>query len=161
MKIIKEIVPYVIITLVVIAIRMFIVSPVRVDGNSMYPTLKNGEYLILNKFDKSYERFDVVVLYHNKERLVKRIIGLPGDTLEYRDSKLYINGKEMKEKFVEVETEDFKLSKTGYDKIPQGYYFVVGDNRGASMDSRVIGLINKRDIQGTIKIDVSGFKIVK
>lgn len=161
MKIIKEFIPYVIITLVVIFIRAFIISPVSVDGDSMYPTLKNGEYLILNKFDRSFDRFDIVVLYYNNERLVKRIIGLPGDNIEYKNSILYVNGKQVEEKFIDVETNDFKLSKLGYDKIPNGYYFVVGDNRNASLDSRTIGLIKENTISGTIKLDISAFKIVK
>lgn len=161
MKIIKEFIPYVIITLVVIFIRTFIISPVSVDGDSMYPTLKNGEYLILNKFDRSFDRFDIVVLYYNNERLVKRIIGLPGDNIEYKNSILYVNGKQVEEKFIDVETNDFKLSKLGYDKIPNGYYFVVGDNRNTSLDSRTIGLIKENTISGTIKLDISAFKIVK
>lgn len=161
MKFIKELMPYVIITLVVILIRTFIVSPVQVDGDSMHPTLKNNEYLILNKFDQSYDRFDIVVLHYNKERLVKRIIGLPGEKIEYKNSKLYINGKEIDEPFINVDTKDFNLSKLGFEKIPEDYYFLVGDNRNNSLDSRMLGLIKRKDIQGTIKIDISGFKIVK
>lgn len=163
MKFVKEIMPYVIITLVVILIRTFIVSPVQVDGTSMHPTLKDNEYLILNKFDRSYDRFDIVVLTNRNERLVKRIIGLPGEKVEYIDSKLYIDGKEIKEPFIKnnVFTKDFTLQKLGYDKIPEGYYFVVGDNRNGSLDSRVLGLISKKDIKGTIKINISRFNIVK
>ncbi len=161
MKFIKELIPYVVITMIVILIRMFIISPVRVDGTSMYPTLSNNEFLLLSKYDQSYDRFDIVVLKYNKERLVKRIIGLPGETVEYKNNKLYINGKEIEEPFIAVETDDFNLKQLGYDKIPENYYFVVGDNRGASLDSRMIGLINKKDLQGTIKISISGFKFVK
>lgn len=161
MKFIKELIPYVVITMIVISIRMFIISPVRVDGTSMYPTLSNNEFLLLSKYDQSYDRFDIVVLKYNKERLVKRIIGLPGETVEYKNNKLYINGKEIEEPFIAVETDDFNLKQLGYDKIPENYYFVVGDNRGASLDSRMIGLINKKDLQGTIKLSISGLKFVK
>lgn len=158
---IKELVPYVVITVVVILVRMFIISPVRVDGTSMYPTLSNNEFLLLSKYDQSYDRFDIVVLKYKNERLVKRIIGLPGETVEYKNNTLYINGKEVEEPFVNVNTDDFNLSELGYDKIPDNYYFVVGDNRGSSLDSRMIGLINKKDLQGTIKLSISGFKFVK
>jgi signal peptidase I len=158
---IKELVPYVVITVIVILIRMFIISPVRVEGTSMYPTLSNNEFLLLSKYDQSYERFDIVVLKYKNERLVKRIIGLPGETVEYKNNTLYINGKEVEEPFINVNTDDFKLSELGYDKIPDNYYFVVGDNRGSSLDSRVIGLINKKDLQGTIKLSISGLKFVK
>ena len=158
---IKELVPYIVITMIVILIRMFIISPVRVDGTSMYPTLSNNEFLLLSKYDQSYGRFDIVVLKYRNERLVKRIIGLPGETVEYKNNTLYINGKEMEEPFINTNTDDFNLNELGYDKIPENYYFVVGDNRGSSLDSRMIGLISKKDLQGTIKLSITGFKFVK
>ena len=158
---IKELVPYIVITMIVILIRMFIISPVRVDGTSMYPTLSNNEFLLLSKYDQSYDRFDIVVLKYRNERLVKRIIGLPGETVEYKNNTLYINGKEMEEPFINTNTDDFNLNELGYDKIPENYYFVVGDNRGSSLDSRMIGLINNKDLQGTIKLSITGFKFVK
>ena len=158
---IRELVPYIVITMIVILIRMFIISPVRVDGTSMYPTLSNNEFLLLSKYDQSYDRFDIVVLKYRNERLVKRIIGLPGETVEYKNNTLYINGKEMEEPFINTNTDDFNLNELGYDKIPENYYFVVGDNRGSSLDSRMIGLINKKDLQGTIKLSITGFKFVK
>lgn len=158
---IKELVPYIVITMIVILIRMFIISPVRVDGTSMYPTLSNNEFLLLSKYDQSYDRFDIVVLKYRNERLVKRIIGLPGETVEYKNNTLYINGKEIEEPFINTNTDDFNLNELGYDKIPENYYFVVGDNRGSSLDSRMIGLINKKDLQGTIKLSITGFKFVK
>lgn len=161
MKFIKELVPYVVITLIVLFIRMYIVSPVRVDGNSMYPTLNNREFLLLTKFDHSYERFDIVVLKYNKQKLVKRVIGLPGETVEYKGNKLYVNGKVIEEEFKLFETKDFNITELGYDVIPEDYYFVVGDNRNASLDSRRIGLIHRKDIEGTINISISKFRIVK
>lgn len=161
MKFIKELVPYVVITLIVLFIRMYIVSPVRVDGNSMYPTLNNREFLLLTKFDHSYERFDIVVLKYNKQKLVKRVIGLPGETVEYKNNKLYVNGKVIEEEFKLFETKDFNIAELGYDVIPEDYYFVVGDNRNASLDSRRIGLIHRKDIEGTINISISRFRIVK
>ena len=158
---IKELVPYIVITMIVILIRMFIISPVRVDGTSMYPTLSNNEFLLLSKYDQSYDRFDIVVLKYRNERLVKRIIGLPAETVEYKNNTLYINGKEIEEPFINTNTDDFNLNELGYDKIPENYYFVVGDNRGSSLDSRMIGLINKKDLQGIIKLSITGFKFVK
>ena len=82
MKLVKEFIPYVIIIAVVILIRTFIVTPVQVDGHSMDPTLKDHQILILNKWKKDYNRFDIVVIDDGEERLIKRIIGLPGETLE-------------------------------------------------------------------------------
>ena len=144
---IKELIPYVIIIVVVVLIRMFIVTPVQVDGNSMYPTLKDNEILLLKKYDQKYKRFDIVVLNYNNSKLIKRIIGLPGEHIEYKDNKLYVNGKYVKERFKRnTETSDFEIDK----KIPKGYYFVMGDNRGNSLDSRDyrVGLVKKEDIVG-------------
>lgn len=148
MKIIKELVPYVIIVLVVVLFRTFIITPVRVNGDSMNQTLKDGEILLLEKYDKKFERFDIVVLKYNNEKLVKRIIGLPGESIQYLNNILYINGKKVSEEFIIEETYDFDLKVLGYDKIPDNYYFVVGDNRDSSLDSRLIGLISKDDIEG-------------
>lgn len=151
---IKELIPYVIIIVVVVLIRSFIVTPVQVDGNSMYPTLKNNEILLLKKYDKKYKRFDIVVLNYNNSKLIKRIIGLPGEHIEYKDNKLYINGKYIKENFKRnTETSDFEIDK----KIPKGYYFVMGDNRDNSTDSRIIGVISKNDLEGVSDIALFPF----
>ena len=147
---IKELIPYLIIIIVVVLIRSFVVTPVRVDGSSMYPTLKNGEILILKKFDKTYDRFDVVVVKYNGERLVKRIIGLPGEHIVYKDSKLYVNDELIDEKFLpsDLTFDDFDNILLGKNFIPEDYYCVVGDNRNNSTDSRIIGFIPKNDILG-------------
>ena len=148
MKIIKELVPYVVIVLAVVLFRTFIITPVRVNGDSMNQTLKDGEILLLEKYDKKFERFDIVVLNYNGEKLVKRIVGMPGESVRYLNNILYINGEKVSEKFLTEETYDFDLKVLGYDKIPENYYFVVGDNRDNSLDSRLIGLISKDDIEG-------------
>ena len=154
MRIIKELIPYAVIVLVVVLIRTFIATPVIVSGSSMDPTLKNGQVLILNKLAKKYMRDDIVVIdakiNGKKERIVKRIIGLPGETLEYKDGFLYINGKRTHDDFVD-QTRDFTLeSVTGKKKIPENYYFVMGDNRRNSLDSRDtrVGFVKKSDIIG-------------
>lgn len=154
MRIVKELIPYAVIILVVVLIRTFIATPVIVSGSSMDPTLKNGQVLILNKLAKKITRDDIVVIdakiNGKKERIVKRIIGLPGETLEYKDGFLYINGKRTHDDFVDI-TRDFTLeSVTGKKKIPDGYYFVMGDNRRNSLDSRDahVGLIKKSNIIG-------------
>ena len=144
MKIIKELLPYAIIILIVVIIRTFIITPVRVDGNSMNSTLKDGEILLLEKFDKNLKRFDIIVLDYNGEKLIKRVIGLPGEKVEYKNNKLYINDKKIDEPFIEEETYDFKLDYI----IPKDNYFVVGDNRDNSLDSRIIGVISSDSILG-------------
>ena len=150
MKLIKELIPYVVIVLVVVLIRTFIITPVRVNGESMEGTLHDGDILLLEKYDTDYERFDVIVAKYNGEKLVKRVIGLPGDTVEYQNNILYINGEKVDESFTDEKTEDFSLKQLGYDKIPEGYYFIVGDNRDDSLDSRCLGLFKKDNIEGKV-----------
>lgn len=153
MKIFKEIIPYIVIIVVVVLIRSFIVTPVQVDGSSMKPTLKNNDVLILKKYDKNYKRFDVVVLYSGVGRLIKRVIGLPGETVEIKNNKLYINDKLVKQNFkTNTETSDFNKVK-----VPKGKYFVMGDNRNNSTDSRFIGFIDKKDIKGKVKLRIFPF----
>ena len=81
--------------------------------------------------------------------MIKRVVGLPGDYIEYKDNYLYVNGEKYKEPFINnVETEDFSLKDLGYDKIPDDMYLVLGDNRENSLDSRSYGLIKKKQIIG-------------
>lgn len=163
---VKEIMPYVIILIVVVLLRTFIITPIIVNGESMIPTLKEKQILILNKYDKKYNRGDIVVVnYFNgekEERLIKRVIGLPGEKVEYNENKLYINDKKVEDRFAK-DTENFELSYIDIDmkKIPEGYYFVIGDNRNNSIDSRIIGLVKKEDIKGTVTQSLIPFKRVK
>lgn len=149
----KELVPYVIIIFVVALIRTFLITPVMVNGSSMYPYLKDKEILILNKTNNDYKRFDVVVAEAANTKIIKRIIGLPGENIEYKNCKLYINGEEQQDFVSECITDDFSLEGLyGYVVIPENYYFVMGDNRNKSSDSRDyrIGLIKKDQIQGKV-----------
>ncbi len=155
-KLTKELLPYIVIILSVVLIRTYIITPVQVRGSSMYPTLKNNEILILKKFDKSYKRFDIVVVNYNNEKLIKRIIGLPGEKIEYKNNKLYINGKKINYDFTtNTTTDDFDLEELfNIKKIPNDSYFVMGDNRNNSTDSRMIGCINKKNITGVVGMSI-------
>ena len=110
MKYIKESIPYLEIILIVFFIRTFIITPIKVDGESMVPTLKGNEVMILKKYDKSYNRFDIVVVNKNVEgdSLIKRVIALPGETISYSNNTLYINGEVLKDEYAYGITEDFK-----------------------------------------------------
>ena len=104
---IKELIPYIIIIIVVILIRTYLVTPVIVSGDSMYPTLKENEVLLLSKITyrvSDIKRCDVVVINVNKDlvngkkiktKIIKRVIGLPGEYIEYKNNTLYIDGKEL------------------------------------------------------------------
>ena len=152
-ELIKKIYPYIIVVIVVILIRSFIVTPAVVDGQSMEDTLYNNNVVILNKLDyklNDIKRFDVVVLKYNGEKLIKRVIGLPGEHVEYKDGNLYIDGFLTEDNYGKTGTDDFKLETLGYLNIPGDMYFVVGDNRSNSADSRILGLIKKDDILGSV-----------
>lgn len=160
MKIIKELIPYAVILLVVVIIRSFIATPVAVSGTSMDETLHNGDILLLTKFNKNYDRFDIIVFKYNNTKLVKRVIGLPGEHVKYEDGILYINNKPIDDKFSDI-TSNYDLSYLGYDVIPEGYYFVLGDNRTKSSDSRMIGLISEEDIEGKTSFSIWPFRKIK
>lgn len=152
-ELIKKIYPYIIVVIVVVLIRSFIVTPAVVDGQSMEDTLYNNNVVILNKLDyklNDIKRFDVVVLKYNGEKLIKRVIGLPGEHVEYKDGNLYIDGFLTEDSYGKTGTDDFKLETLGYLNIPGDMYFVVGDNRSNSADSRILGLIKKEDILGSV-----------
>ncbi len=146
MKIIKEIIPYIVIVLVVVLIRTFIITPVRVDGDSMKNTLKNGDILLLYKLG-SINRLDIIVLDEEKdnEKIIKRVIGLPGETVAIKKGKIYVNDKVIDDEYAYGETSD-------YDKVTleDDEYFILGDNRLISKDSRYFGPIKKSEIKGKI-----------
>ena len=94
----KEYVPYIAIIILVLLIKRFVVSPIKVNGNSMVDTLHDGDIMLLNIIGyrlSGVERFDIVVCDTDKEYIIKRVIGLPGETIEYRDNQLYVNGKKV------------------------------------------------------------------
>ncbi len=141
-----EYLPFIIIIILVIIIRTFIATPVRVNGTSMESTLHNGETMILNKLSLKIgdiKRWDIVVIKTDDIHLIKRVIGLPNEKIEYQDGKLFINRKEVKDNYSITKTEDFKEISIGKDE-----YFVMGDNRYVSQDSRMIGPIKKQEIRG-------------
>lgn len=123
----------------------------------MHPTLEDRQSLLLNKLSYKIgdvKRFDIIVIdtVIVDNPLIKRVVGLPNEHVKYENNKLYINGKVIEEKFKPKKTTNFDLKELGYDVIPKDKYFVVGDNRDNSQDSRIIGLIDKEDIMGKINI---------
>ena len=155
----KELVPYIIIIVVVIFVRSFIVTPVIVRGDSMDDTLEDGEVLLLSKISyyvHDIDRFDIVVIKDNdSDLIIKRVIGLPGDNVKYKDNKLYINDKVVSDDYGVGVTENFNLQDICMindddcvSKIPDDLYLVLGDNREVSADSRVKGLFSKDVILG-------------
>ncbi|MDC3414155.1 signal peptidase I [Aquibacillus sp. 3ASR75-11] len=144
--------------LLAFVVRMFLFTPIVVDGPSMQPTLHDGDRLIVNKF--SYligepDRFDIVVFNATlEEDYIKRVIGLPGDQVEVKDDKLYINGKQIDEPFLndtlnklgenQRYTNNFTIEDipNGKSEVPEDSVLVLGDNRSNSTDSRMLGFIS-------------------
>lgn len=155
MKKLKELMPYIIIVVVVLLVRSFIVTPGLVNGSSMEPTLHNNELVLINKIglNKGIERYDIVVVKYENSTIIKRVIGLPYETVEYINDTLYIDGKIVGTKVDFEYTKDFKLT------AGKNEYIVLGDNRNISKDSRIIGPVKERDIIG--KVDLVLFPFSK
>ncbi|SJZ41468.1 signal peptidase. Serine peptidase. MEROPS family S26A [Pilibacter termitis] len=171
--------------LVLLALRLFVFSPILVDGHSMDPTLQDGERMIMVKTAK-IERFDIVVSgepNEPKKNIIKRVIGMPGDTIKFDNDQLYINGKKTDEPYLDKykalwkktklfdeynfnayfqelakEASAFTMNSEGDAtfevKVPEGHYFLMGDDRLVSKDSRdpAVGPIEKKQLKGEAKL---------
>ncbi|MHB8411597.1 MAG: signal peptidase I [Candidatus Acidiferrales bacterium] len=133
-------------------IIVFLYQPVKVEGTSMAPLLSDQERIFINKFVYRFEpihRGDVVVFWYPLDRsqsFIKRVIGLPGQTLQIRAGELYVNGKHVAEPYVPQNY--FDDSSYGPIKIPAHDYFVMGDHRNSSNDSRIFGPVPRKYIYG-------------
>nr|WP_223805878.1 signal peptidase I [Ornithinibacillus gellani] len=141
-------------------LRTFVFATSVVEGESMEPTLENGERVIFNKliyFVKDPSRGDIVIIQRPFKNYVKRVIGLPGETIEIKNHNLYIDGKRMEQSFI---TEEAKLHTGSFGPItiPEDSYFVMGDHRAISKDSRNgLGFIDEKDIIGRSEIIIYPF----
>ncbi|CAM3714382.1 signal peptidase I [Mesobacillus zeae] len=139
-------------------VKTFIFAPYTVKGESMEPTLHDHERIAVNKITQTekLKHGDIVIIKGSgKTNYVKRIIGFPGDTVEVDNDKLLINGKQVKEPYLKENMEEAKNSgglltgDMGPIVIPEKHYFVMGDNRRMSMDSRNgLGLISQDRLVG-------------
>ena len=157
----------------VFLLRTFLYSPFLVDGNSMLPNFENGERVIVNVFTYRFNepKFgDVIVLNVPEEnkRFIKRVIGVPGDKVELREDQLFINEQLVEEPYLaeaiasrkeygesyngQGERYNFPNSRITDNIVPEDYYFVLGDNRGDSTDSRYIGYVHKDEIIGRVDL---------
>ena len=120
----------------------------------MKPTLEEGNIVIVNKFLYRFsdiKRNDIIIISKNEKYMVKRVVGLPGEKVEYKDNYVIVDGVTYKENFIDtttVKTNDFSIQDLGYEIIPDNKYLVLGDNREDSLDSRSYGLIDKQEIIG-------------
>ena len=154
-KWVVEIISYIVVIVVILLIKKYVVTPIRVNGPSMNDTLYNNDYMILNEIGykiNGIKRFDIVVINVDGEYFIKRVIGLPGEKIKYEEDKLYVNGKYVEENFEHKKTMDIEEVE-----IPEGEYYVLGDNRVNSTDSRIIGTIPFKEIKGTTKFTIFPF----
>ena len=135
-----------------LVIIVFLYQPVKVEGTSMAPLLSDQERIFINKFVYRFEpieRGDVVVFWYPLNRtksFIKRVIALPGERVEIRHGVVYVDGQTVVEPYVPPQYED--LSDYGPVRVPPGNYFVMGDHRISSNDSRVFGPVPRRYIYG-------------
>ncbi len=135
-----------------LVIIVFLYQPVKVEGTSMAPLLTDQERIFINKFVyrfESIQRGDVVVFWYPLDRsksFIKRVVALPGETIEIRRGVVYVNGQLVPEPYVPSRYAD--VSDYGPAKVPQGSYFVMGDHRISSNDSRVFGPVASQFIYG-------------
>ncbi|MGX7196644.1 signal peptidase I [Enterococcus olivae] len=155
---------------IALLIRGFLLIPVPVEGNSMEETLQQGDMVLVEKISE-IDRFDVIVFQlADGTNYIKRVIGLPGDTLYYEDDQLYVNGEKIDEPFLATGQEDTMIPFTydftfeelmGVEKLGKDSYFVMGDNRRLSKDSRSFGAISKEDILGKACVVYYPFSHIK
>ena len=152
---IKEISSYLIIIIIVLLIKTFIFTLVRVNGSSMDKTLHEGNIMLLNLLDNDITREEIVVADKSVEGslIIKRVIGLPGEKISCKDGVIYINNKKYKDPYAYGNTDDFKEIVLKDDE-----YFLLGDNRLVSLDSRYFGPVPKKAIMGSAKIRIFPIK---
>lgn len=145
----KEFLPYILIIVVVILIRTFLVTPIMVNGSSMDKTLADGEVMLLNKLGK-IEREKIVVIsdaFEGEDVIIKRIIGLPGEKIRCHEGIIYINDEKYDDNYAFGMTSDFDEVT-----LKDNEYFVLGDNRLVSKDSRQLGPVDEKYLVGTTNL---------
>ena len=158
MGFVAEVVKFVVLAvIIVVPIRVYVAQPYIVSGNSMYPTFKNGEYLVVDQLTYRFtepQHGDVVVFRfpnNPSQFFIKRIIGLPGETVRIENGKLFIARGE-DEARVEIPVAEPYAGPGSFDSktlaLGDNEYFVMGDNRGASLDSRSWGPLSRDLIRG-------------
>jgi len=141
--------------LIIFTVRTYIFQPFTIKDSAMEPSFKDGDYLLIKEFDTDYQRGDVIVFrYPNNpsEFFIKRVIGLPGETVEIKDSKIKIYNKENPNGFLFDESSYLANTVVTAGSISQELnsdeYYVLGDNRSASSDSRRWGVLKQKYIVG-------------
>ncbi len=173
-KYVYSIIELIAVIIITTCIFKFVVIPVRIDGVSMENTLHDQSIALINAIGvkaENVKRFDVVVLYSEQlnEKIIKRVIGMPGDHIEFKNDVLYVNNQKMEQDFLDPDfvenskitynvqqfTDDFSVD------VGEGEYFVMGDNRLRSTDSRELGSFTIKDILGLKGVVIYPFDAVQ
>ncbi len=146
--------------LIVIPIRFFVFQPFIVRGASMEPNFENNDYIIVDQISYRFrdpQRGEIIIFFleNTNQKFIKRIIGLPGEKLEIKDNKISIEGQVIEESYIPL---DYKEIDDKVISLEQNQFFVLGDNRPISWDSRRFGFVEKNNIIGRALINVRFFK---
>lgn len=147
----KLIVILIIVSICTILFNTFVAQLAQVSGDSMNPTLNSGQMLVISKLHKTadkFERGDIIIFDWNGKHLIKRLIGLPGETVQIKDNSIYINDKKIDD-YVDIEVYDAGILSEGITLGEKEYIFL-GDNRNNSTDSREFGAVNESVIIGKV-----------
>jgi signal peptidase I len=164
----KKLIAYSIITVILALILIIFINATgcelyKIKGHSMYPTLIENNYILLGKYEE-LNRGDLVLIKHKGEYLIKRIIALPGEKIEIdSNGQVYINDLPLEEHYIHKHIDEYQNEQDYPFIIPEGEYFVLGDNRDDSMDSRRIdfGTVKKEKIEKTVIRSIIPFKEIK
>lgn len=170
-NIIKEIKDYGISIMIALGLAFvfhsYVLARANVDGPSMQPTLHNKDVIFLEKLSvetNHVKRGEIVVFdskNENNDFYIKRVIGVEGDEVSISDGKVYVNGNQIKEDYLAPNTITEPITPQTTYKVPQGQVFVLGDNRGNSTDSRMLGCINIKDLKGHAIVRVYPFNQIR
>jgi len=160
------------VVILALAIRLFVVQPFIVEGQSMLPTFENNDYLITEKVSytlRAPQRGEIIIFHppdNASVNYIKRIVGLPGDQIEVKDGNVYINSQKISESYLTSDKQTQATTQNLNVKLKENEYFVLGDNRNHSRDSREIGPIPKQNIVSKIWVrllpvdDINAFAAV-
>lgn len=157
LELIKKEKKFITIVIIIIILKIFVFNFILVKGDSMNPKYKNNDFMFLNKIIYSFKpirRGEVIVLKYRNNDLIKRVIGLPNDKIKVENGILYINKKEVKENYINSYTASYDFDEI---TLKDNEYFVMGDNRYNSYDSRNFGTITKNNIIGRVEFKIFPF----
>lgn len=155
MKYARDIITTILVALIIFVVLQLTIGSFKVYGMCMLPNIKNGDYIMVSKLSyvfKEPQRGDIIIFHSPRDGnsdLVKRIVGLPGETIEITGGEVLINGKPLEEPYI-MEPPQYEYAA---ETIPEGMYFVLGDNRNNSADSHTGWLLPREGIVGKAWID--------